>query len=138
MRSHLGGRGFALRARQSRHDLGGGRPVREERVIKTRQRAFGRLALDHTESFTGSDRVAANWTAIFARFPDFQARVLRRAADGDGLWSEWEMTGSDPAGNPALQCGPVIMTTRNGQIAWTRFYLSPVAAPTDSPFTPAL
>ena len=82
------------------------------------------------ESFTGSDRVAANWTAILARLPDIQARVLRRAADGGEIWSEWEMTGTDPTGNPALLCGPVIMTTRNGQIAWTRFYLSPVAAPT--------
>jgi ketosteroid isomerase-like protein len=84
------------------------------------------------ESFTGSDRVVANWTAMFARFPDLRARVLRRAADGDELWSEWEMTGTDPAGNPAVLCGPVIMTTRDGQIAWTRFYIT-VAAPTDSP-----
>jgi ketosteroid isomerase-like protein len=89
------------------------------------------------DSFTGSDRVAANWTAIFARLPDLHARVLRRAASGDELWSEWEMTGTDPAGNPAMLCGPVIMTTRDGQIAWTRFYLSPVAAPTDGPLTPA-
>jgi len=47
------------------------------------------------ESFTGSDRVAANWTAILARLPDIQARVLRRAADGDEIWSEWEMTAAN-------------------------------------------
>lgn len=81
------------------------------------------------EGFTGNDRVLANWTAIFARLPDLQARVLRRAADGDELWSEWEMVGTAPNGEQAVLCGPVIMTTRDGRIAWTRFYLAPVAAP---------
>lgn len=81
-----------------------------------------------TEGFTGSDRVLANWTAIFARLPDLRARVLRRAAAGDELWSEWEMVGSGPDGAPALLRGPVIMTTRAGRINWTRFYLSPVPA----------
>jgi hypothetical protein len=40
--------GVAPCAGQSLHDLGGGRPVRHERVIKTGQRAFGSLAFDHT------------------------------------------------------------------------------------------
>lgn len=37
------------------------------------------------------------------------------------------MTGTDPTGNPAVLCGPVVMTARDGRIAWTRFYLAPVA-----------
>jgi hypothetical protein len=85
------------------------------------------------EGFVGSDRVADNWAAIFQRLPDLNARVLRRAAAGAELWSEWEMTGTGPAGAPALLCGPVIMTTRDGRIAWTRFYLAPVADPTGGP-----
>ena len=83
-----------------------------------------------TEGFTGSDHVLANWTAIFARLPDLRADVLRRAAAGPELWSEWEMVGSGPDGAPALMRGPVIMTTREGRIDWTRFYLSPVPPPT--------
>lgn len=86
-----------------------------------------------SEGFTGSDRVLANWTAIFARLPDLRAQVLRRAAAGPELWSEWEMVGTGPDGAPALMRGPVIMTTRDGRIDWTRFYLSPVPAPVSAP-----
>ncbi|GLZ50085.1 hypothetical protein Acsp06_62700 [Actinomycetospora sp. NBRC 106375] len=68
----------------------------------------------------------ANWTAIFARLPDLKAQVLRRATAGDELWSEWEMTGT---AWPTLY-GPVIMTTRDGRIDWTRFWLAPVTRPT--------
>ena len=81
------------------------------------------------EGFVGSDRVADNWAALFERLPDLDARVIRRAAAGAELWSEWEMTGTGPAGAPALLCGPVIMTTRDGRIASTRFDLAPVAGP---------
>jgi ketosteroid isomerase-like protein len=85
------------------------------------------------DGFTGSDRVLANWTAIFARLPDLRAQVLRRAAAGAELWSEWEMVGTGPGGAPVVMCGPVIMTTREGRIDWTRFYLSPVSAPAAAP-----
>jgi hypothetical protein len=81
------------------------------------------------EGFVGSDRVSDNWAALFERLPDLNARVIRRAAAGAELWSEWEMSGTGPAGAPALLCGPVIMTTRDGRIASTRFYLAPVAGP---------
>ncbi len=79
------------------------------------------------EGFVGSDRVAANWTAIFARLPDLHARVLRRAVAGPDIWSEWEMAATDAPDAPVLLCGPVVMTTRAGRIAWTRFYIGPVA-----------
>ncbi|OZM76247.1 nuclear transport factor 2 family protein [Pseudonocardia sp. MH-G8] len=83
-----------------------------------------------SESFVGSEHVAINWEAILSRLPDIQARVLRRAEAGGELWSEWEMTGTGPGGVPTVLCGPAIMTVvREGRIAATRFYLSPVAAP---------
>ncbi|SDE30054.1 nuclear transport factor 2 family protein [Auraticoccus monumenti] len=83
------------------------------------------------EGFVGSDHVAQNWTAIFARMPDLEATVLRRAASGPETWSEWQMVGTGPDGAPATLCGPVIMTTRDGQIDWARFYLGPVVGPPD-------
>ncbi len=80
------------------------------------------------EGFVGSARVAENWTAIFARLPDLHARVLRRAVAGAEIWSEWEMAATDA---PVLLGGPVIMTTRAGRIAWTRFYVGPIARSPD-------
>jgi hypothetical protein len=79
------------------------------------------------EGFVGSDRIAANWTAIFARLPHLHARVLRRAVAGPEIWSEWEMAASDAADAPVLLGGPVVMTTRGGRIAWARFYVGPIA-----------
>jgi uncharacterized protein YndB with AHSA1/START domain/ketosteroid isomerase-like protein len=83
------------------------------------------------EGFTGSDQVAANWTKILAGLPDLQAEVLRHARNGDELWSEWEMRGTAPTGATVLLRGPVVLTTRDGRIAWARFYLDPVT--TDGP-----
>ena len=81
-------------------------------------------------SFIGADRVFANWTAIFDNTPDLTAKVLRSAVNGAEIWSEWELTGADRAGRPVTFAGPVIVTTRDGQINWARFYLDPVAAET--------
>ncbi|MFC7674061.1 nuclear transport factor 2 family protein [Mycolicibacterium sp. GCM10028919] len=77
-------------------------------------------------SFTGAQRVQANWTAIFARAPHLTAKVLRTAVNGPEIWSEWEVTGVDTAGAPVRFAGPVIVTTRDGRINWARFYLDPV------------
>jgi ketosteroid isomerase-like protein len=77
-------------------------------------------------SFVGSDRVRANWTAIFDTAPHLTANVLRTAVSGPEIWSEWEITGFDRAGNPIAFVGPVIVTTRDGKISSARFYLEPV------------
>ena len=79
------------------------------------------------ESFTGSDRVLANWTALLTRVPDLWAQVLRRAGSGPELWSEWELAGTGPDGKRILMRGPVVITaTGGGQIDWARFYVSQV------------
>src|SRR5450756_79957 len=83
------------------------------------------------EGFIGSDQVAANWTKILAGLPDLQAEILRHAQNGDELWSEWEMRGTAPTGATVVLRGPVILTTRDGRIAWARFYPDPVT--TDGP-----
>ncbi|MFI1177283.1 nuclear transport factor 2 family protein [Streptomyces melanogenes] len=84
------------------------------------------------ENFTGREQVATNWSLIFTRVPDLQARVLRTAVSGSEVWSEWEMSGTSPEGLPALLVGPVVMTVRDDRINWTRFYVSPVIPPASS------
>lgn len=81
-------------------------------------------------SFVGSDRVRENWTAIFGRVPDLTAQVLRIAVNGPEIWTEWQLTGTAVDGGPAEFVGPVILTARDGQISWARFYLDPVDPPT--------
>lgn len=79
-------------------------------------------------SFTGNQRVVANWTAIFATAPNLTAGVLRSAVNDTEVWSEWEMVGTSSDGAPVVFAGPAIMTTRDGRIATVRFYLDLVAA----------
>jgi ketosteroid isomerase-like protein len=80
-------------------------------------------------NFVGAEQVRANWTAIFHNWPNLTARVLRTAVNGPEIWSEWEMTNDDKAGNPVVFAGPVILTTHDGKINWVRFYLDPVGLP---------
>jgi ketosteroid isomerase-like protein len=74
-------------------------------------------------SFTGADQVHRNWTGMFAAFPEITATVLRSATSGREIWSEWEMTATDSTGASVAFVGPVVLTTRDDQIAWARFYL---------------
>jgi ketosteroid isomerase-like protein len=80
-------------------------------------------------TFTGADQVRRNWMAMFSAVPDITAAVLRAAAGGAEIWAEWEMTGTAPNGVPVAFVGPVVLTTRDGRIAWARFYLDRVGAP---------
>ena len=76
--------------------------------------------------FDGRDQVRKNWEQIFANVPDVCAAVLRRAADGDTIWSEWEMSGTRRDGSPHLMRGVVIFGVRDDRASWARFYLEPV------------
>ena len=77
-------------------------------------------------SFQGVDQVRANWDEIFAGVPDIRARILRMAADGDTVWSEWEMTGRRVDAGEFLMRGVVIFTIPGPTITAARFYLEPV------------
>jgi hypothetical protein len=80
-------------------------------------------------AFTGNARVRQNYTEIFDRIPDLRADVLRWTRDEDVIWSEWEMTGTDPAGSQVILRGVVIATApEDGAIAHTRFYIEPVVS----------
>ena len=69
------------------------------------------------QGFTGRDQVRRNWEQIFAFVPDITARVLRRARDGDVVWSEWEMTGTRRDGTAHQMAGVIVFGVRDGQFA---------------------
>ena len=77
--------------------------------------------------FQGRAQVAKNWAQIFAAVPDITASV-QWVADGDTVWSEWEMRGTRRDGSPHLMRGVVIFGVHDAQATWARFYLEPVEA----------
>ena len=76
--------------------------------------------------FRGNAQVRANWSRIFAAVPDVRARVVRLAADGETVWTEWELGGTRSDGMALLMRGVVIFTVVEDTIASARFYLDPV------------
>ena len=82
--------------------------------------------------FTGREQVRRNWSQIFTGVPDLRARVLRHVAEGDAVWSEWEMWGTRRDGAPHLMRGVIIFEVHDDRATAARFYLEPVdQAPTD-------
>ena len=84
------------------------------------------MPLHPSRSFVGDDQVRQNWTGMFARVPDIEARVLRSVEDGDTVWSEWHMTGTTTDGADFRTGGVAILGVEDGRFAWSRFYLDPV------------
>ena len=80
-----------------------------------------------SRGFQGRAQVQRNWTQIFAAVPDISATV-QWVADGDTVWSEWDMHGTRRDGSPHLMRGVVIFGVYAAQITWARFYLEPVDA----------
>lgn len=76
--------------------------------------------------FEGHDQVRTNWQRIFAGVPDISAEVTRATRDGDVIWSEWELRGTRPDGQPHLMRGVIIFGQKAERFAWARFYLEPV------------
>jgi ketosteroid isomerase-like protein len=75
--------------------------------------------------FQGRTQVRKNWEQIFAAVPDITAEV-HWVAEGETVWSEWEMRGSRRDGSRHLMRGVVIFGVHQSQAAWARFYLEPV------------
>jgi ketosteroid isomerase-like protein len=78
--------------------------------------------------FRGPAQVRRNWEQIFAFVPDIKAQVVRSTADGETVWTEWEMQGTRGDGNAHHMYGPIVFGVRDGVIKWARFYLEPVDA----------
>lgn len=67
-----------------------------------------------------------NWSAVFAGVPDFRSELLRSAADGDTIWSEWQWQGMQSNGTPLNMVGVMVCGVSGGRIAWARLYMEPV------------
>lgn len=78
--------------------------------------------------FSGSDQVRANWANMFARVPDFRAKVRTQATAGDGVeFAEWEWSGTASDGSPYIRKGVIVLGSREGRIVWARLYMEPVS-----------
>jgi ketosteroid isomerase-like protein len=75
--------------------------------------------------FEGREQVRRNWQQILAGVPDLVAEA-HWIADGDTVWSEWEMRGTRLDGTPHLLRGVVIFGVVRDEATWARFYLEPV------------
>jgi len=77
--------------------------------------------------FRGNGQVRRNWVQIFAAVPDVHAQLSSTAVEGNQLWTEWEMSGSNRQdGSGFLMRGVVIFGIVDNTIASARFYLEPV------------
>jgi ketosteroid isomerase-like protein len=73
--------------------------------------------------FGGREQVRKNWSGIFSAFPDFQAELLRSAAESDMIWAEWRWTGARADGSRLDMRGVTLMGTRDDRIVWGRLYM---------------
>jgi limonene-1,2-epoxide hydrolase len=72
--------------------------------------------------FDGRQQVRSNYALLFGEIPDFHADLLRLAATGDEVWSEWLMHGTRSDGALFEYAGVGIWGIRDGMIAWGRLY----------------
>lgn len=77
-------------------------------------------------SFQGNAQVKKNWEQIFAAVPDITARIDSSTVDGERVWVELALSGTNVHGGPFLMRGVVIFTVNDGLIRSARFYLEPV------------
>jgi limonene-1,2-epoxide hydrolase len=77
-------------------------------------------------TFVGREQVRANCSSVFATVPDFRAELIRAAADGTTVWTEWRWTGTKSDGSRLHDRGVIIFGVERGEIAWARLYLAPV------------
>ena len=77
-------------------------------------------------AFRGREQVRRNWSAVFDGVPDFRAELLRSAADGDTVWSEWHWRGTQAGGTLLDMVGVFVCGIREGRISWARLYMEPV------------
>lgn len=80
---------------------------------------------------TGIADLERSWAALFEAIPGFQAELLRWAAHGDTVWTEWRWSGDSRAGSALQGGGVMVFGLAEEHIAWMRAYteMVPVAGP---------
>jgi limonene-1,2-epoxide hydrolase len=79
---------------------------------------------DH--AFRGREQMRKNWTQIFGAVPDIHAEVLRCAVDGDTIWTEWDLQGTQRDGSPWHSVMITIAGVQHDQVAWMRLFMDVV------------
>lgn len=79
-----------------------------------------------TRAFTGREQVRRNWSALFESVPDLRADLLRTAVDGETVWTEWRMYGTQTDDIDHDDRGVIVMGIPEDRIEWGRIYLEPV------------
>jgi ketosteroid isomerase-like protein len=74
-------------------------------------------------AFVGRAQMHANWEAMFAGIPDFQAEIRRSVPDGDTTWIEWHWTGNRSDREPFDVRGVSLFQIRDGKIVAGTLYM---------------
>lgn len=82
-------------------------------------------------NFTGREQVRENWQAVFESTPDLNAELVRSTVDGDTIWTEWHLTGTQTDGTDLDMKGVGIWGVEDGLLQWGRIYMEPVAETKD-------
>lgn len=77
-------------------------------------------------NFTGREQVRKNWQAVFENTPDLSAELVRSTIDGDTLWTEWHLTGTQTDGTELDMRGVAIWEVEDGLLQRARIYMEPV------------
>ena len=108
-----------LTAAMNRHDLDGAVALVHEDYRSEQPAHPGR-------AFVGRQQMRANWAAMFAGIPDFQAEQTRSVTDGDTVWSEWRWTGTRADDDPFEVRGVTLFEVRDDLISAGTLYLEDV------------
>lgn len=115
-------------------------------VVERLQRAMNNRDIDefvdcfdplyHTEqpthpdkAYRGRERIHKEWTEIFRRLPDFQAKLIRSAVEQDVVWAEWHWSGTQRSKARVDLLGVAIFGVRNNRLTWGRLYMEPFQKP---------
>jgi len=80
----------------------------------------------------GREYIRAYWEQALEGAGDVQAKLLRCAADGDTVLSEWCWYGTRADGSSFARSGMTVHGVVDGKIAWQRLYLEPVRGDAES------
>ena len=108
-----------LRQAMNRHDLGEflacfDSDYRSEQPVHP-NRGFG-----------GRQQVEKNWSALFEAMPDFHAKLVATAHEGDTVWAEWHWTGTRANEAPLDMRGVTLFGIKIDRVVWGRLYMEEV------------